>query len=94
VSYMPHLHYCAWCHADLGAENGDGTCGDCDAKLVECGECGELRMLGQRCGVCAEYAAVEVSGFTLSSNADRTMTREEYYGTLRRVKLHQHLLGG
>jgi hypothetical protein len=31
VAYLPELHYCCVCGADLGADNGDGICAACDA---------------------------------------------------------------
>jgi hypothetical protein len=31
VAYLPELHYCCVCGADLGADNGDGICCGCDS---------------------------------------------------------------
>jgi hypothetical protein len=30
LAYLPELHYCCVCGADLGADNGDGICCGCD----------------------------------------------------------------
>jgi hypothetical protein len=30
VAYLPELHYCCVCGADLGPDNGDGICCGCD----------------------------------------------------------------
>ena len=54
MSYLPELHYCCWCKADLGAENGDGICGECEDKLIECPACGTEGMPGE-CPSCKEY---------------------------------------
>lgn len=64
MSYLPELHRCAWCKADLGAENGDGTCAVCDAKLVACGECSEMRMPGAPCGACEQFEAYGPAGMS------------------------------
>lgn len=38
MAYLPELHRCTICKVDLGAENGDGICGDCEAAWEQIGE--------------------------------------------------------
>lgn len=36
MAYLPELHICCMCHRDLGPENGDGICCECDMKCRIC----------------------------------------------------------
>lgn len=38
MAYLPELHSCTICKIDLGAENGDGICSDCEAAWEQIGE--------------------------------------------------------
>ena len=32
MTYLPENHICCICKVDLGAENGDGICPECDTE--------------------------------------------------------------
>ena len=49
MAYLPHLHYCYRCGKDLGTDNGDGVCIDCEFETCECGRTLSTR---NKSGVC------------------------------------------
>jgi hypothetical protein len=55
MAYMPELHSCCVCKKDLGPDNGDGICSDCENTCARCGVFKEDDNVNdmQLCSACA-----------------------------------------
>jgi hypothetical protein len=65
MAYLPELHRCCVCGIDLGPDNGDGICTECDNVAARGGDgrcpCGRLVLStgGEPCPFCGGCAGEE-----------------------------------